>query len=230
MATTKLILNGTFFWAKVFSFNRVMKDHLGDLIKSKPVDMVSDDDAGRYEIEIRLTKEEGAKIARAGARQKPKMDKETGFPKEFDEGYAYRFSRFHVVPKAAPAGGQPEIVFRDGTKFDPELHGLIGNGTTGSLEIRVDKFEIRNKEGKTEQAARSVLQKVIIDDLVEYWPEKVDEVIGGDEDEAPAQRTAPKASKPVQKTPVEELPEVDDTPAMAPAQPGNGLDDDEIPF
>jgi hypothetical protein len=224
MATTKLILNGTLYWAKVFEFNRVMKDHLGDLIKSKPTNMVSDEDAGRYEIEIRLSKEEATKIARAGARQKPKMDKETGFPKEFDEGYAYRFTRFHVVPKAAPAGGQPQIEFRDGTKFDPELHGLIGNGTTGSLEVRVDKFEIKNREGKTEQAARAVLQKVIIDSLVEYWPDKVDEVIGGDEDETPVQPSAPKASKPAV------LPDEDAAPAMAPAQPQIGLDDDSIPF
>jgi hypothetical protein len=218
MSTTKLIINGTFFWSKVFSFNRVMKDHLGALIKSKPVDMVSDDDAGRYEIEIRLSKEEAAKIARSGARQKPKLDKETGFPKEFDEGYAYRFTRFHVVPKAAPAGGQAEIVFRDGTKFDPELHGLIGNGSTGSLEIRVDKFEIRNKEGKTEQAARAVLQKIIIDTLVEFWPEKsgddeYDEVIGGeDETPKPAPKADPKAAP------------------KAPAEPGAGPDDDSIPF
>jgi len=224
MATTKLILNGTFFWSKVFAFNRVMTDHLGDLVKSKPVDMVSDEDAGRYEIEIRLNKDEAGKIARAGARQKPKMDKETGFPKEFDEGYAYRFTRFHVVPKAKPAGGQPEIVFRDGTKFDPELHGLIGNGTTGSLEIRVDKFMI-NVQGRQEQGARSVLQKIIIDTLVEYWPEKsdgeeYDEVIGG-EDYTPA--AAPKAETP---SPAD-LP---DTPDTAPAQPAPGLDDDSIPF
>lgn len=183
--TTKLILNGSLHWAKVFEFNREMTDHLGELLKSKPVELVSDEDAGAYEIEIHISQEEAKKIAKAGARQKPKIDRETGFPKLFDDGYAYRFRRFHSVPKAPPAGGAPEVVFRDGTAFDPDLHGLIGNGTKGSLEIRVDQFQV-NVKGRTETAARAVLQKVIIDDLVEYSSKKNDVEVVGDDTPAPA--------------------------------------------
>lgn len=222
----KLILNGTFFWAKVFTFNRQMRDHMGDLIKAKPQNLVDDADAGKYEIEIRISQEEAKKIAKAGARQKPKMDKETGFPAQFEEGYAYRFSRFHSVPKAPKAGGMPEIVFRDGTPFDPDVHGLIGNGTTGSLEIRVDKFMV-NVQGRSEAAARSVLQKIIIDELVEYRQNNSEddmEVIGGDDEPAPKA-----AAKPA--TQAQAKPQAQEAAAEKPApKASRPINEDEIPF
>jgi len=210
MATkyTKVLLTGNIYWAKLFEFNREMTDHAGDLIKTKPAEDISDEDAGAYEVEVHLSKDEAAKLKKSGARQKPKTDKDTGFPLEFEDGYAYRFRRFHCVPRAPKAGGAP-VVKIDGRAYDPDTDGLIGNGTQAKIELLVSSFPVTLAGGKQDIATRTVLQAVTILDLVKY---ERDDDTGADEPEAPAAKPEPKKPAPAKKAPARDLP------------------DDEIPF
>lgn len=199
---TKVTLTGTLYWCKVFEFNRNMTDHTGALVKSKPVELVSDEDAGAYEIEIHVSKEELAKLKKSGARQSPKKDKDTGFPIEFEDGYALRLRRFHLVPKAPKAGGAPKVVHADGRAWNPEQDedGLIWNGSEGKIEVLVQSFPV-TIQGKAETATRTVLEKVIVTKQAPRPSEDGDEA----ESAARAEKAAPKGGLAV-------------------------MDDDDIPF
>lgn len=229
---------GVLEWAKIFQHNREMRDAYGELHKSKPVDMVPDSEAGQYEINILLPRSEIAKLKAAGAKQEPKKDPATGFPLEishesFSEPlYKLKFRRYHCVPKAPAAGGAPDVVFADGRALDPKVDGEVGNGSIGSLIIRVDTFQIQGKP-----ASRAVLQKVIVHQLVPFFREGAtseEEVISGSSDEIEKLKQRLAASPvlpPVTKEAVEDGDEiVGGEPSPVAPKPAVDVSDDSVLF
>jgi hypothetical protein len=170
---TNVYVTGPVEWAKVFPFNREMRSYEGELIKHRQQKgMVPDEEAGEYKIDIHLDKDQFKALVQTGAKQAPKKDKDTGLPREDEEGrLTFTFRRLHCIPKAAKAGGPPVVKFADGTVFDPESHGLIGNGTVATLMLRVEKFPGRDPKGNKVEAVRTTLQEITIDELVPYESE-----------------------------------------------------------
>lgn len=151
-------VKGKFYWAKVFEDNRDMEGWEG----------VWQDCDGAYVIDIHVNEDEYSKFLDSGTARKCKRDAKTGDTVYDDEGLrTIKVIRKHKGPFAT-ASGAPTVKWRDGTPYDYEAEGAIGNGTTGEVFFTV--YETKAGINGTR------LDAVVIDELVTYEPEDDDEV------------------------------------------------------
>lgn len=132
MATKILKITGTAYWARVFEEN---KDATGYNDELK-------DTGGQYTVNMVLENDEIQKLVKANSQT-------TDYPKtitdsEGNEVEAYRFKRQHEKYDRKGnllewASGAPEVVGSDGTPWDIEEDGGIGNGSTLELTVAVYK-------------------------------------------------------------------------------------------
>lgn len=125
MAATKLYLQGEIEWAKVFEQNRDKRGPNG----------AWEDRGGACTIVLWLDKENQKKFNESGSRmsyQKAKDDTGAYEVKVDDQGRkALQLRRYWINEKFPNYGGAPEVNRIDGTEWDLEEDGLIGNGSVG---------------------------------------------------------------------------------------------------
>jgi hypothetical protein len=182
MATRKVKLTGLAYWGKVFEDNRDLTGFENAL----------KDAGGQCTIDVDLDEESMAKLAKSKSMLKGKDSPD-------NEGLTR--VRFKRKWEEAYAGGAPKVVKADGTVWDYDEDGSIGNGSTVEVILNVYDTSRKNIIGTR-------LEKVKVTNHVEYNPDEDEE-----EDEAP---TPPKtAAKSTTKT----------APKVYTVE-----DDDEIPF
>lgn len=123
---TKIKVSGTCNWAKVFEENR-------DMIGYKPVAEVPgtyEGCDGAYTVDLILSPEEFGKLKDAGSMK-------TGTPT--DEGIKVKVDRKHEAPFTY--GGKPKVLKEDGTVWDFEEDGGIGNGS--SVEATITTYKTK---------------------------------------------------------------------------------------
>jgi len=181
MATRKVKLTGIGYWAKVFEDNRDLTGFENAL----------KDSGGQCTIDVDLDAESMAKLAKSKSMLKGKDSPDNDgltrvrFKRKWEEAYA---------------GGAPKVVKEDGTVWDYDEDGSIGNGSTVEVILNVYDTSRKNIIGTR-------LEKVKVTKHVEYNPDEDEE-----EDEAPPPKAAAKSpAKPAPKVYTVE-------------------DDDEIPF
>lgn len=182
MATRRVKLTGTAYWSRVFEDNRDLTG-FEDALK---------DSGGQTTIDVDLDDDNMAKL-----RKSKSMKRGTSSP-DNDGLTRVKFTRKW---EDRIAGGAPKVVKADGTVWDFDEDGLIGNGST--VEVTLSVYDTSRKA-----IVGTRLDKVKVLVHKEYDPDAEDE----DDAPAPPPKTQGKVSKPLPKTPVH-----DDM-------------DDEIPF
>ncbi|CAB4124578.1 hypothetical protein UFOVP59_29 [uncultured Caudovirales phage] len=152
---------GPIEWARIFEFNRDMEGYQ---------DAYADCE-GAYTLTQILNKEQFEKLKKSGSMKKPIQSK------MMDGIIAVKFERKHLVKTKAgeivpKAGGAPIVVKADGTPWNPEEDGLIGNGSIAEVTNLIQTFEVTNEKGVKEKASRTALSKVKIVELVQYIKEE----------------------------------------------------------
>lgn len=138
--TTRHTVTGKCRWAKVFESNRDMEGFEGN---ARAYD-------GQYSIVVELDK---------ANREAFKASKSAGRIKFDDDGVALvTFKRKHK-DRFEWASGAPVVEFDTGKSYVLDDEGLIGNGSTVTVEYTV--YE-------TKMAPGTRLEKVVIHDLVSY--------------------------------------------------------------
>ena len=115
MATTMVEVQGIVEWPKLFEFNR-----------DKPS---WNDTDGLYKLNIILGDEDVAKLKEAGTQRKFKTDPE-------GRGLVFSPDRKHKANNEW-AGGPPKVAGPDGTPWNVDEDGLIGNGSVCRVLIAV---------------------------------------------------------------------------------------------
>lgn len=115
MATKKFSVKGKSLWAKVFDSNKELKDWQGN-----PHDF-----GGLFKIDVILDKENKAIYKSSGTSGKGKFDDDGNFLATFKRKEKERFEW---------AGGAPEVVNADGSKFEGSL---IPNNSDVEVEFTV---------------------------------------------------------------------------------------------
>lgn len=144
MATKKFKVQGKAQWAKVFDSNKELKDWQGN-----PHEF-----GGLFKIDVILDKENKAIYKSSGTSGKGKFDDDGNFIATFKRKEKERFEW---------AGGPPEVVNADGSKFEGSL---IPNNSDVEVEFTVYT---------TSMSPGTRLEKVIIHTLAEM-PERKDDV------------------------------------------------------
>ena len=181
MATRKVKLTGIGYWAKCFEDNRDLTGFENAL----------KDAGGQCTIDVDLDAESMAKLAKSKSMLKGKDSPD-------NEGLTR--VRFKRKWEEAYAGGAPKVVKADGTIWDYDEDGSIGNGSTVEVILNVYDTSRKNIIGTR-------LEKVKVTNHVEYNP---------DEDEEEEEAPPPKASAKSTTKPAPKNYKVED--------------DDEIPF
>ena len=174
MATEMVEIEGIFEWAKVFEHNRDKR--------------YSADTDGEYQLSIIMDEANTKKLKAAGCQKKMEADPE-------GRGTVVRLTRPHAAANAW-AGGAPKVAGPDGTAWDLETNGTIGNGSRGRVLAAV--FETKTGRKGTR------LEAVQVIDHVEYITDDGDGPKGGAAssffkdftggNSAPAAKAAPKAA------------------------------------
>ena len=146
MATRKVKLTGTAEWAKVFPQNR---DLLG-------FDGAYQDCDGACTIDVILDDENMAKLTATGSMKR-------GTPDPDGRGKKVRLVRKYNTGRDWDSGA-PIVTKSDGTTWDYDTDGTIGNGST--VEVLLSVYDTRMKSTR--------LDKVIVLDHVEYIPPQDD--------------------------------------------------------
>jgi hypothetical protein len=162
MATRKVKLTGLAYWGKVFEDNRDLTGFENAL----------KDSGGQCTIDVDLDEESMAKLAKSKSMLK-------GKPSPDNDGLTR--VRFKRKWEEAYAGGAPKVVKEDGTVWDYDEDGSIGNGSTVEIILNVYDTSRKNIIGTR-------LEKVKVTNHVEYNPDE-DE----DEDDAPPPKAAAKS-------------------------------------
>lgn len=136
MATKKYSVKGKSLWAKVFDSNKELKDWQGN-----PHEF-----GGLFKIDVILDKENKAIYKSSGTSGKGKFDDDGNFIATFKRKEKERFEW---------AGGAPEVVNADGSKFEGTL---IPNNSDVEVEFTVYT---------TSMSPGTRLEKVIIHSLAE---------------------------------------------------------------
>lgn len=139
MATEMVEIEGIFEWAKIFEHNRDRR--------------YSEDTDGEYQISIIMDEANAKKLKAAGCQKKMTADPD-------GRGTVVRLTRPHAAANAW-AGGAPKVAGPDGTAWDVESDGTIGNGSRGRVLAAV--FETKNSGRKGTR-----LEAVQVIDHVEY--------------------------------------------------------------
>lgn len=165
MATRKVKLTGLAYWAKVFEDNRDKTGFEDALVEI----------GGQTTIDVDLDAEQVEKLkkSRTMLRGKPSADNagttRVRFKRKWTEEYG---------------GGEPTVLKADGTKWDYDEDGPIGNGST--VEIVLSVYDTSRKS-----IVGTRLEKVKVLEHKPYNPDSDD----GEEEEAPAQTSTPKTAK-----------------------------------
>ena len=119
MATRKVVLTGIAEWAKVFEDNRDLKGFEG----------AYEEFDGACTIDMILDKENMDRLTASRSMKKGSPDAEGG-------GTRVRFVRKFNTGRDWDSGS-PVVVKSDGTKWDMDVDGLIGNGSTVAVTLSV---------------------------------------------------------------------------------------------
>tara|TARA_R100001460_G_scaffold44205_10_gene80887 strand:+ start:1646 stop:2182 length:537 start_codon:yes stop_codon:yes gene_type:complete len=117
----KITVTGIAQWAKVFEENRDLDGYQGQWR----------DTDGRCTIEMILDEDNTARIKAAGCMSSGKDDPE-------GRGRAFKFTRKFDTPNDWD-GGAPSVYKPDGTVWDFEADGPIGNGSEALVELDIYK-------------------------------------------------------------------------------------------
>lgn len=173
MGTRKVKLKGLGYWAKVFPQNRDLTGYDNTLV----------DVGGQTTIDVDLDDMEMAKLNKSGSmlRGTPSKDNEgltrVKFKRKWEENYG---------------GGAPRVIKPDGTEWDYDMDGVIGNGSTVEVILSVYDTSRKNIVGTR-------LERVNVVTHVEY--ERPD-----DDDDVPVQKAPPKVTKKVEELEDDEIP------------------------
>lgn len=172
MGTRRVKLTGLGYWAKVFEDLRDLTGYEGALT----------DIGGQTTIDIDLDDDMVQKVKDSKSMKK-------GRPSQENEG----LTRFKFTRKWQEnyGGGAPTVLKADGTAWDYDEDGPIGNGSV--VEIIVSVYDTSRKS-----IVGTRLDKVKVLEHVRYDPD------AEDEDETPAPKPEAKP-KPKAKAPVEDL-------------------------
>jgi len=119
MATRKVVLTGIAEWAKVFEDNRDMKGFEG----------AYEEFDGACTIDMILDKENMDRLIASKSMKK-------GSPDAEGRGTRVRFVRKFNTGRDWDSGS-PTVLKSDGTKWDMDIDGLIGNGSTVAVTLSV---------------------------------------------------------------------------------------------
>ena len=158
MATRKVILVGVAEWAKVFEANRDMKGFEG----------AYEEFDGACTIDMILDKENMDRLIASKSMKK-------GSPDAEGRGTRVRFVRKFNTGRDWDSGS-PVVVKSDGTKWDMDVDGLIGNGSTVRVQYSEYDWEYNKKTGKGLD-----LQAVQIVNLIPYKGGDGDELLTDEE-------------------------------------------------
>lgn len=149
MATkyTEVKTTGPIEWAKVFETNRDMTGYDDTYVPFE----------GAYTVQQILSKDEYTKLQAAGTQKKPNQKR------LMDGELMLKFERKHKITsrdgKVIPqAGGAPKVMNADGTAWDKEVNGLIGNGSTAEVTNLITTF----KGGDGKMYSRTTMTEVKI--------------------------------------------------------------------
>ena len=160
MGTRKVKLSGYGFWAKVFEDNRDLTGY-EDALK---------DVGGQCTIDVDLQPDQMEKLKKSKSMLR-------GKDSEDNEGFTR--VRFKRKWQEEYGGGAPTVVKADGTKWDYDEDGPIGNGST--VEVTLAVYDTSRKS-----IVGTRLEKVKVLEHKAYDPDAEDE-----EEEAPATTKAP---------------------------------------
>lgn len=161
MGTRKVKLTGRGYWAKVFEDNRDLTGY-EDALK---------DSGGQCTIDVDLDSIQLEKLQRSKSMLKGKPTEEVGITR-------VRFKRKWTD---FIGGGAPVVVKADGTTWDYDEDGTIGNGSL--VEVVLSVYDTSRKA-----IVGTRLDKVKVVEHVEYNPDDDEE----EEAPPPAKATAPK--------------------------------------
>jgi len=131
MATKFIDLEGTAYWARVFEDNRDMTGYK----PSPDVEGAYENCGGAYTVDLYLEPDQADKLKDAGSAKKGSID---------ENGFKVRLIRKHEGPFEA-ASGPPKVVKDDGTPWDFEDDGPIGNGS--KVKVRVSVYPTKMQPG-----------------------------------------------------------------------------------
>jgi hypothetical protein len=176
MGTRKVKLTGLGYWAKVFEDNRDLtgfEDALKDIGGQTTIDM-----------DLDATNMEKLKKSKSMKRGNPSPDNDGLTRVRFTRKWTEQFG-----------GGAPVVVKADGTAWDYDEDGPIGNAST--VEVTLSVYDTSRK-----QIVGTRLDKVKVVEHKPYNPDAEEE-----EDEAPpAKAAAPKAKVPTKQELEDEIP------------------------
>ena len=139
MATQRHYFQGKLEWAQIFGFNRD---------KSGP-DGAWESHGGATKITIWLDKDEQKKYKDSGIRlqYKKKYDEESDeWVTDIRDGCkALTFKRKWLEPRFEQYKSEPDVVRVDGTEWDPEEDGLVGNDSVGI--VCVSSYDTQTGKG-----------------------------------------------------------------------------------
>ena len=173
MATRKVILVGIAEWAKVFEENR---DKVG--FKDGDAPGTYEDTDGACTIDMILDKENMDRLTASKSMKK-------GSPDAEGRGTRVRFVRKFNTGRDWDSGS-PVVVKSDGTKWDMDVDGLIGNGSTVAVTLSV--YDTRRKSIVGTRLDRvKVLEHVLPpsnddDEVVSMPPPQKLKVVQGEEE------------------------------------------------
>lgn len=193
----KLEIPARFEWCRVFEFNRDQEGYRG---KHKAY-------GGAYTIDTYMSADAYAQLKEAGSQKQGKiLDEETG---KWEGGSAKElraadeikvsFERKHEAPYTY--GGPPTVAHADGTYWDTEEDGLIGNNSTGYIMLTVYEIEIDGEPVKgTRFDGLQIIDHVPYES--DYEPSSgvsFPDRSGGTKKEVKEKASKPKASKKVEE-------------------------------
>lgn len=175
MGTRKVKLTGLGYWAKVFEDNRDKTGFEDALVEI----------GGQTTIDMDLDSEQMEKL------KKSKSMKRGSNSPDNDGLTRVRFTRKWTEQYG---GGEPSVVKADGTKWDYEEDGPIGNGST--VEVTLSVYDTSRKS-----IVGTRLEKVKVIEHKAYNPDADEE-----EEAPPPKAAAPKAKAPVKEELEDEIP------------------------
>jgi hypothetical protein len=175
MGTRKVKLTGLGYWAKVFEDNRDKTGFEDALVEI----------GGQTTIDMDLQEDQFEKLKKSQSmlRGKPSTDNSgmtrVRFKRKWTEEYG---------------GGEPVVLKADGTKWDYDEDGAIGNGST--VEVTLAVYDTSRKA-----IVGTRLEKVKVLEHKPYSPD-----VDDDEDEEPVKAPPPKAKAPAKELLEDEIP------------------------
>jgi hypothetical protein len=173
MGTRRVKLIGLGYWAKVFEDNRDLtgfEDALKDIGGQTTIDMDLDTEM--------MDKLRASKSMKKGSKSPENEDlTRVRFTRKWQENYG---------------GGTPKVIKADGTDWDYDEDGPIGNGSV--VEVVLNVYDTSRKS-----IVGTRLEKVKVLEHVRYEPDEEDE------DDTPAPVRQSTSAKPKAKAPVEDL-------------------------